>query len=219
MMGKYEKIVALSTLAEAKSIVDISVTWFGNKGRLYQPAIRQEIEESIKKGNLIKIDDVKVKANTGKIIKEALSELNLGDGTKLTAEYRKLLTYFYINLAGFTQPVYLGFETIKSITKLDQHRADNLDIKLLLQLPFLFRYLEIVSKPTANIVIQILDLEEYESVIEKLEQQNLHILLKHGQRDNWVLLFERTARMLPKLQKKGLAVFTENIKALKAVGG
>jgi len=218
-LGKYEKIVILSTLAEPRSIVDISLEWFGNKGRLYQPAIRKEIEKSIKNGNIQKVGKKKVKANTERFIKRALGEISIGEESKLTAQYRELLEYFYSNLKGFTHHVYLGFATIKALTQLDQHRADDLDFKLLLQLPFLLRYLENVNKSMANILIQILSLEEYEKAIEKLEQQNLHILLEKRQRDSWAESFERIASLLPKLQKKGLAVFTENIEAMKRMGG
>ena len=46
VFDKYAKIVILSTLAEPKTLVDISTTWFKNKGRLYQPPIMKEIQKA-----------------------------------------------------------------------------------------------------------------------------------------------------------------------------
>ncbi len=67
-VGKYAKVVVLSTLAETKSLVDISTEWFGNKGRLYQQANIDEIREAVKSGWLIQESKKSYKANTEKEI-------------------------------------------------------------------------------------------------------------------------------------------------------
>lgn len=46
-------------------------------------------------------------------------------------------------------------------------------------MPFILRYLEYKDKEIANIVIQMLHLEEYVKTIEKQEIQYYHLLKEH----------------------------------------
>ena len=59
-LEKYTKVVLLSTLAERKTLVDMSTTWFNNKGRLYQPIIIKEIKKAVT-SDLLKQKDKKLK--------------------------------------------------------------------------------------------------------------------------------------------------------------
>lgn len=126
---------------------------------------------------------------------------------------------FNLTLGDYTQKVYLNFEVIKMLTKMDWQKAAELDIKLLIQLPFILRFMEYQNKEMANIFIQVMDLKEYVKLIEKLEIQHLHILKERKHVDDWVECFDKLTKILPKMQKKGLTIFKKNIEAMKAFGG
>jgi len=217
-IDKYSKIVILSTITEQKTLVDISTTWFQNKGRLYQPVILSEIKKAVKDGWLVQ-DKKFYQANTKTLIESLVDGISLGESHKLAQEYKQELKRFYLGLGDYTQNVYLNFELIKLLTKLDWQKAAELDLKLLIQLPFILRFMEYKSKELANIFIQVMGLEEYVKTIEKLEIQYYHILKERKHVDDWVESFERLTELIPKMQKKDLTIFKKNVMAMKAFGG
>ncbi len=216
MKNKYVKIVMLSTLAEPKTLVDISVDWFQNKGRLYQPIIMKEIKKAVKEG-IITQEGKFYRVDFSKLLNDLA--IHLGEDDKLSRKYNEELKNFYLKLGDYTQKVYLNYEIIKVLTKKDQNKAEELDLSLLIQLPFLLRYMENKDKDLANILIQVMNLEEYVKTIEKLEIQYFHILKENKMVDSWVESFDKLTGLLPKMQKKGLTIFGKNIKAMKAFSG
>ena len=216
---KYTKIVVISTLAEPKTLVDTSIMWFNNKGRLYQPIIMKGVRKAVQ-DKWLEIQDKKYyNANVPKLVKSILDEISMGDDHKLAQAYKEELKHFYISLGEYTQKVYLNFEVIKVLTKMDQQKAEELDLALLIQLPFFLRFMEYKNKELTNIFIQVMGLEEYVKVIEKLEIQYYHILKEKKLVDDWVEGFDKLSKILPKMQKKGLTVFRKNVQAMKAFGG
>ncbi|MFC1774949.1 hypothetical protein ACFLZN_01390 [Nanoarchaeota archaeon] len=218
-LGKYAKIVILSTLAESRSLVDISTTWFNNKGRLYQSVILNEIKKACQKKWLIQEGKKSYRADIPKLTEQLIGKMGLGENNKITKKYLELVKKFYLNLGEYTQKVYLNFDVIKALTGLDQNKAEEIDLALLFQLPFLLRYMELQNKDLTNIFIQVMKLEEYVKTVEKLEIQYLHVLKEKRQVDDWVELFEQISKLLPKMQKKELPIFQKNIEAMKAFGG
>ncbi len=213
-MDKYAKIVVLSTLAEPKTLVDVSFLWFKNKGRLYQPANTKAIQKAVGAG-FLKQNGKLYHAN----IERLLQQVMFGDDDKLARKYREALQRFYVRLGVYTQKVYLNDDVIRVLTRYDHQKADELDISLLFQLPFILRYLEYKDKETANIVIQMLHLEEYVKTIEKQEIQYYHILKEHKMMDALIETVDEILALLRKMQKKGLAVFEKNITIMKQLGG
>lgn len=217
-LNKYVKIVLLSTLEEPKSLVDVSTTWFQNKGRLYQPPIFKEIKKAVNSKLLVQEKKVYC-VNMEKLLGILLSDLSLGEEQKIIQRYKGYLKSFYVSLGDYTRKTYLNFEIIKELTKLDQTKAAELDLKLLIQLPFLLRFLEYKDKDIANVVIQLMGLESYVKLVEKLEIKNYDILRDKKKVDDWVEVFETLTKILSKMQKKGLTVFKKNIQAMKTLGG
>src|SRR3989344_8969225 len=101
-LGKYAKVVVLSTLAETKSLVDISTVWFHNKGRLYQQANIEEIREAVNNGWLIQESKKSYKANTEKIVNDVLVDLSVSDDSKLSKQYSAWMNEFYGKLGVYT---------------------------------------------------------------------------------------------------------------------
>ena len=217
--GKYAKIVILSTLAEQKTLVDISTTWFKNKGRLYQPIIIKEIQKAVGNNWLTQENKKFYRANIQKLLTSLINEISLGESHKLAQAYKEELKHFYLTLGEYTQKVYLNFEVIKVLTKLDQRTAAELDLKLLVQLPFFLRFMEYKNKELANILIQVMGLEDYVKMIEKLEMQYAPILKEKKRVDDLIESFDKLARISIKMQKKGLTIFKKNIQAMKAYRG
>ena len=87
-LGKYATIVILSTLAEPKTLVEISTLWFNNKGRLYQPANMKEIKDAVKKKWLVH-DGKHYRANMEKLLISILKDITLGENNKLIEQYKK----------------------------------------------------------------------------------------------------------------------------------
>ncbi len=203
VIGKYEKIVILSTLAEPKSLVDISLAWFGNKGRLYQNAIRKEIEQSIKKGHLIRVGKTKIKANTHFFIRQTLRNLSFRD--EASRRYLDLLSFFYSNLGQYTQKVYLNFEVIKMLAsesgRLNYHKGNDIDLGFLLQLPFVLRVLERKKHEPANYIMRVFQLGKYKIVTGKLELQHCVILHEHAWGKEWADCFLKVEQLFPECQK------------------
>ena len=215
MENKYVKIVILSTLAEKKTLVDISTTWFQNKGRLYQPLIMKEIKKAVKQNILIH-DKKYYKVNLPKLLDSLTDSIHLGENNKLSKEYKEELKNFYTNLGEYTQKVYLNYKLVEILTKMDKQKAEDLDLSLLIQLPFLLRYMENKDKDLANLIIQVLNLEEYVKEVEDLEIEYFRMLKKNKMVDSWVESFEKFSSLLPKMQKKGLTIFGKNIKTAEA---
>ncbi len=213
-MDKYAKIVVLSTLAEQKTLVDVSFLWFQNKGRLYQPVNTKAIQKAVEAG-LLKQKGKLYCANIEKLLQQVM----LGEDDKLARKYKEALQRFYVRLGVYTQQVYLNDAIIKVLTKFEHQKADELDISLLFQLPFILRYLEYKDKETANIVIQMLHLEEYVKIIEKQEIQYYHLLKEHKLMNALIEEVDGILALLRKMQKKGLAVFEKNIAIMKQLGG
>lgn len=214
-LNQYVKIVVISTLAEKKTLSDISTTWFKNKGRLYQPAISKEIKKAVEKELLIQ-DKKSYKANLKKVIEILFS--NLGDKQKEFQKYKTKLINFYENIKDYSKLTYLNFSIIEELTKFDLKKTSELDIRYLLLLPFLLRYIELKDKTLENIIIQILKLENYIKTIEKLEIQNYHILKSNKEIDKWVKEFEWLSKNIITMQKKGLNIFDKNRIAIKTLG-
>jgi hypothetical protein len=216
-LGKYATIVILSTLAEPKTLVEISTLWFNNKGRLYQPANMKEIKDAVKKKWLVH-DGKHYRANMEKLLISILKDITLGENNKLIEQYKKGLQHFYIEIGDYTQKVYLNIEIIKALTNLDHRKVGDLDLTLLIQLPFFLRYLEKKDDALVNIIIQVLKFEPYVETIENLEIQYYPILKKQRGIDDWVEYFTILSGLMFQLQKKELIVFSKNIKAMKTLG-
>ena len=217
-MNKYAKIVLLSTLGEPKTLVDISTTWFQNKGRLYQPPIMNEIKKAVQQKILIQ-EGKFYSANIPKLLEMVFKDINMGEQNKLFQEYKQELSHFYTVLGDYTKKCYLNFEIIKCLTGLNQNKAEEIDLRLVIQLPFLLRIIEYKDKDLANVVIQVMGLEEYVKLVEKLEIQHYHILKVNNKIDDWVESFDSLSKTLLKMQKKGLTIFKKNVEAVKMLGG
>jgi len=227
-LNEYEKIVILSTLAEPRTLHDISKAWYGHKTRLYNETVRDKLNEAVKRGTLIKEGKNVYRANTPIVLTRIIDEIGLGEERRLVKEYRDRLKYFYINLGSYTQKVYLSFDIIKALTRLphkqkekelDVHKGLDLDLRLLLQLPFLLRYVEKTNSAIANLFIQLLTLEDYEHIIESLEFQNRTILRENKWEEDWIDCFHSMDALLPKLDKKGIVILTKSMEAMKKLGG
>ena len=209
-LNEYEKIVVLSTLAQPMSLHDISKAWYGHKTRLYHVTARKKLDEAVKRGTLIKEGKNEYRANAPVLLKKFIEEIGLGEEPKVLKEYRALLSHMYGNLGGFSHKAYLGFETIQSITKHagkpSIHTGLELDLKLLLQLPFILEWMEYENPTLKNLLVQLLNLEEYEKMIGKLELQYLPILQEQRKQDEWSRTGDKIAALLPKLQKKGIGL-------------
>ena len=217
-LDKYVKIVLLSTLAEQNTLADISITWFKNKGRLYQPIIIREIRKAVNSGLLGQQDKRFYRADISKFIELIINLVKLGDDSKIAKKYESEVKYFYLKLGNYTQKVYLNFEVIKVLTKLNLKKTEEFDPALLIQLPFILRYLEDKDPYFVNTLIQLMGLEEYVKLIYKLERRYMYILEEEKMVDWWVESFERIIKLLPKLQKKGLPLFQQNTEKIKAFG-
>ena len=154
-------------------------------------------------------------ANIKKQLDCALREISLGASSKLAKKYEQELAYFYINLGEYTQKVYLNFEVIKAFAKKKQSKVHEINLKLLIQLPFFLRSMDYANKALANMFIQLMNLEDYAKTIEKLEIQHYHILKDKNLVDAWVESFENISRMLTKMQKKDLIIFKNNKEGMK----
>ncbi len=112
-IGKYAKVVILSTLSEKKTLADISKTWFKNRARLYVPKILAEIKEAQKQNILIQ-EDKFYHVNINKLIEYLFKNNSLGEKIKLFDEYKKNIIKFYNNLDEYSKKTYLDFEIIKT---------------------------------------------------------------------------------------------------------
>ena len=59
-------------------------------------------------------------------------------------------------------------------------------------------------------MIQFLKLEEYLKLCKKLELQNYHILAEDKTVYDFIETFEKLAKLLPKMEKKGLPLFSRH---------
>ncbi|MBS3148747.1 hypothetical protein J4219_07725 [Candidatus Woesearchaeota archaeon] len=209
-LNEYEKIVIISTLAQPMSLHDISKAWYGHKTRLYHITARKKLDEAVKRGTLLKEGKNEYRANTTALLKKLIEEIGLGEEPRVLKEYRALLSLMYGNLGGFSHKAYLGFEAVQSLAKrsgkLSVHRGLDLDLKLVLQLPFILELMEYENPTLKNLLVQLLNLEEYEKTIGKLELQYLPILQEQRKQDEWSRTGDKMAALLPKLQKKGIGL-------------
>tara|TARA_Y100000310_G_scaffold78020_1_gene74603 strand:- start:13509 stop:14165 length:657 start_codon:yes stop_codon:yes gene_type:complete len=211
---KYVKLVLLSTLAEPKALAEVSADWFGNSGRLFQPQILKEITKAEKEG-ILTLEKKRVYRTN---IKRLLTTINVSDEVSIGKKYNQELKNFYLNLGEYTQKVYLNNQLVKVLTKSDIQKAITLDISLLLQLPFLLRYLEDKDFHFYPVFVKLMELEEYVEMLHKLEKRYIYILEEEKLVDKWVKSYERLLKLLPKLRKKGLPLFKMNTEKIKAFG-
>jgi len=216
---KYVKIVILSTLAEPNSSINLSKEWFNNSGRLYQGPVLAEIKKAVASKLLIQEKKKYYRTDVAKFLDYETKMITLGGSSKLVKEYQNELKHFYLDLGEFTQKVYLNHEVIKVLTKLDLQKLVELNPALLIQLPFILRYLEIKDESFANLLVQIMGLEEYVELIYKLERKYHYLLEDNKQIEEWVRSFRILTKLLPKLQKKGLPLLQKNTKSILAFGG
>lgn len=209
-LNEYEKIVILSTLAQPMSLHDISKAWYGHKTRLYHFTARRKLDEAVKRGTLVKEGKNEYRANTPLLLKKLVEEIGLGEEPKVLKEYRALLSYMYGSLGSFSHKAYLSFEAIQSLAKhsgkLSVHKGLDLDLKLVLQLPFILEWMEHENSTLKNLLVQLLNLEEYEKTIGKLELQYLPVLQEQRKQDEWSRTGDKIAALLPKLQKQGIGL-------------
>lgn len=216
VFNKYVKIVILSTLEQPKKLIEISKTWFNNNGRLYHPLIIKEIDKAVEDKILVKNGKF-YEPNMAKLL-DLMLEMDSGDD-KAVREYKSTLKHFYINFGDFIKKTYLSFEAIKLLTKLDQKKAEELDLKLMLQLPILLRFLKDNAKGVANAIIQLMGLEDYAKLIRKLEFQNSDILEEKKQLYDFSGYFKWFSKKLSKMQDKQLNLFKKNAQIMKEFGG
>lgn len=133
-MNKYVKLVVLSTLDEPMSLSEIGNAWFKNKGRLYQPRIIKEINRAVDDGLLIQ-KGKKYLTNLKLLLDTLIDESYGKSEDERIKKFRETLKQYYIQYGGFTRRVYLNFDLIKSITKLDWRNASTLDILQVFELP------------------------------------------------------------------------------------
>ncbi len=210
---KYVKLVVLSTLAEPRALADISKEWFGNTGRLFQPQILKEITTAEKSG-LFTLKKRVYEANIDKFLEIELQKIKLGESS-VAKKYHDYLRFFYTKLGFFTRKVYLNPAVIKELTLGDRRKAEELDFGLLLQLPFILQYLKNKDEDLANIMVQVMGLEKYVKVVEKLEWKYYYLLKEEKRIEDWVESYNKLTELFGKLQKKKLNIFEDSIKSLR----
>jgi len=214
-MNKYVKIVVLSTLAEPKTLSEIGNIWFNHRGVFYQPRIKNEIRKAIVDGILIRKKTKFYQANTEKLFPELIKEINLGDDKVSLDEYQGELNYFLVTLGKYTNKVYFNFEAIKSLTNLDQQKVVNLDLKFLLQLPLLLRFMDQKHPETTNNLIQILNLENYVRLISKQEIEFFSILEENGLTDSFKADIDQVYCPFVNLGRRDLTGFKKNLEVME----
>ncbi len=215
-LNKYVKIVILSTFEEPNKLIDISETWFNNKARLYQTKIIKEIEKAVEEKILLK-DGKFYEPNMPKLLDLVIEEINLGDD-KIAEDYKCQLKQFYLKFGDFTRKTYLNFEVIKEFTKLSYRKAEQLDLKLLIQLPILLRLLEEKDKNTEIAFIRLMSLENYVKVIQKLETQNYRILQEKKQIYDFVGYNKWFSKNISKMKDSGVCILRKNLQIMKMLG-
>jgi len=216
MINKYVKLVVLSTLEKPRTAVEIGTMWYNSKGRLYKPSVAKEIKKAVDEGLLTQKDNL-LSANIPKVLDAILSDLSIGEETKIIQKYRKQLKYFYTHFGDYVKKVYLSLKAVQALTKSNYRIATEMELRLLFQLPFLLRLIEREGKDVTNIFIQVMNLTDYVKTVEKLEVSNFDILREKKLIDEWVENFEFIPKTLIKLQNKGINIF--NTEAMKAIGG
>lgn len=176
-----------------------------------------EIEKAVKDKILIKNTKF-YEPNMPKLIDLLLAELCVGKKKEIMTAYKEKLKYFYTDLGVYTRKTYLSFESIKQFTGLDQRKAAELDLKMVIQVPHFLRYLEYKEQSYSVMIIQVMNLEKYMKIIEKLEIQNYHILQEKKLTHEFADSFEWFSKVINKMQKEEKAVFMKNAKAMKTLG-
>ena len=65
--GKYAKLAVLASLVEPKSLSELGIFWYNENGRFYKQKAREEINQAVNKGLLVK-NGTKYKANKDKLV-------------------------------------------------------------------------------------------------------------------------------------------------------
>ena len=154
-------------------------------------------------------------ANTKKLFTELIDGINIGENEEELKRYKYELKYFYTDLIKYTQKVYLNFEVIRSLTGLDRQKAADLDLKLLLQLPFILRYLEQEECWTSNVLVQLLGWEEYVKIIGQLEIQHFPVAKENNLTDDLGFDLNSAYSYMTELRKKDLIVFKKNLEVME----
>lgn len=178
-LNKASKIVILSTLDQARHLSEISQKWFGNNTRYYLNVYQKQVEDGVKKGFLIK-EGKKYKANTERIINEAISEINFGFTEKklqrIVEDYKIRLKWIFKDIKDFSYPAYLSIDMIHDLTGGDSDAIVTLNFQNLIQLPFILAYIEKKSKSILNLVLNLTKLEKYYESLFESENINSIIL-------------------------------------------
>lgn len=214
--GRYEKIVIISTFDKPRALGEISQKWYGNKGRLYQEKIQGEIDNSIKKGRLKKVG--KSFQATPSAIREIIKDIDIGQNNVLVSKYKQALDTIYLGLGDFSLKTYLSLDIFLALTEGYEKKIRDIDLGLVLQLPFFLRFTDKKSKTIYFFLIQALDLVKYSSKILNLELQNLHILHKSDRLKTFIKASEMMETLIPKMEKKGLPHISRGLKGMKAFG-
>ena len=67
----------------------------------------------------------------------------------------------------------------------------------------------------ANIMVQVMGLEKYVKVVEKLEWKYYYLLKEEKRIEDWVESYNKLTELFGKLQKKKLNIFEDSIKSLR----
>ncbi len=214
-LGRYEKIVIISTFDKARTLGEISTLWYGNKGRLYQEQIQKEIDKSVKNGRLVKKEkQYQVNIN---FVKEIINSIS-GQDNKRLSKYKQLLRSFYINLGDYTNLVYLNVGIFRTLAQENEKKANELDLSYALQLPFLLSYIESENKRIYEIITNLLSLNKYVRLLQRLELQNYYIINESKRVYNFVETFEEIQKLFPKIENEEVPLFSKSIKAIKNLG-
>ncbi len=218
ILKKYAQVVLLSTLGQRKSLAAIGTDWFQNRSRLYQPANMAHIKEAVNEGWLLIEDKRFYRANMEKLIEALLKEIATDDQDKRIRRYKENLRYFYIALGEYTQKVYLNYDIIEALTGFDHRKAMELDLTLLIQLPFILRCIEIKDKDITNLLVRVMHLEQYLYVLEELHQRHRPIIERQRRIDEWIRTFGKLSQDVKFAGKRKPLFISGNIKKIRTKG-
>ena len=178
-LNPHVRLVILSTLDKPQSLYGIGKSWFSNIGRFYNSYIIKETNKAVKLKYLTKIKN-EYKSDTHRIVNEAIDGIDFEfDDKKIisyVADYKEKLRLFYDELSDFSHPTYLNEELVKILVNKNPEVASNLEIKTVIQLPFILRYMERQSKVSLRLVLSLLNLNEYYKKLSEFENKNSHLL-------------------------------------------
>ncbi len=222
-LNEAAKIVVLSTFDHPRNLSEISRLWFGNKTRFYLGIYSKQISDAVKKGILVK-DGNTYSANTDAILKEAIKsikfELKEKKSKEYISKYIAKLEYFYLDLGEYTVKTYLNLGIIKTLSGGKPQTAAALDLKFLIQLPFVLRYIEYRHKPVFSLLLPFLSLNDYYSMLVQLERENMHILEKKKLDLEWAGVYRYVINSYyPQFVAEDHGIFHDYLKSLILKGG